>query len=108
MRSRYQRIDHCGAAALYHCPFGAGYVPFTGLVTAVSARMQVVLFRRRRRGTDVSKLLVSRRADELDRFQRWSGTPAAVEVREASDRRHSICRAAFVSRNFVHKGFSET
>ncbi|KAJ4988819.1 hypothetical protein SVAN01_05626 [Stagonosporopsis vannaccii] len=45
--------------------------------------MQVVLFRCRRRETDVSKVLVSRRADELDRFQKWSETPAAVEVREA-------------------------
>lgn len=63
-----------------------------------------VAFRRRRRETSVSELLVSRRADELERFQKWSDTPAAVEVREArSDRRHSICRAAFVSRKFVHK-----
>ena len=56
--------------------------------------------------TSVSELLVSRRADELERFEKWSDTPAAVEVREArSDRRHSICRAAFVSRGFVHKEF---
>ena len=45
--------------------------------------MQVVLFRRRRRATSVSELLVSRRADELDRFEKWSDTPVAVEVREA-------------------------
>ena len=71
--------------------------------------MQVVLFRRRRRETSVFELLVSRRADKLERFQKWSDTPAAVEIREArSDRRHSMCRAAFVSRNFVHKDFLET
>ncbi len=45
----------------------------------------MVLFRRQRRETCVqgSKLFVSRRADELERFQKWSDTPAAVEVREA-------------------------
>lgn len=62
---------------------GAIYAPPSELVAFVSARMQVELFRRRRRETSVSKLLVSRRADELERFQKWSDTPAAVEVREA-------------------------
>jgi hypothetical protein len=47
------------------------------LVWLVSARMQVVLFRRRRREFPVPKLLVSRRADELERFQKWSDTPAS-------------------------------
>jgi hypothetical protein len=54
-------------------------------------------------------LAVSRRAEKLERFEKWSDTPAAVEVREArSDRRHSICRAALVSQNSVHKEFLET
>ena len=57
----------------------------------------------------MSELLVSRRADELERFKKRSDTPAAVEIREArSDRRHSICRADIVSRNPVHKDFLET
>ncbi|KAH6643057.1 hypothetical protein C7974DRAFT_116327 [Boeremia exigua] len=88
--SRLYRLSIAGAAALGVPSFVCCkpstvliHVPAFGFVTVASARMQVVLFRCRRREPSVSKLLVSHRAERLERFQKWSDTPAAVEVREA-------------------------